>query len=158
MEPLKVQESGCWRVKQQHVLKAWDYIRIRLHGGWRRGRRNFARNYGGRPLSQIGGLQFAMETTPHISDDSFDTSDLDVEDLSCDEDAIGIPGCEILEKADQSFGKAHALRFLELVKLTKLLGSILRNGLWVPKDSNRGLVSLTTRIARLSPTATPFVS
>jgi hypothetical protein len=67
--------------------------------------------------------------TPHISDDSFDTSDLDVEDLSCDEDVVGIPGCEIVEEVDQGFGKAHALRFLELVKLAKLLSAILRNGL-----------------------------
>jgi len=58
------ESSRIWVLACQATAcaQAWDYIRIRLHGGWRRGRRNFARNYGGRPLSQIGGLQFAMET------------------------------------------------------------------------------------------------
>lgn len=67
--------------------------------------------------------------TPHLPDGSFDTSDLDVEDLSCDEDVGSLPGSEILERVDQSFGKLHALRFLELVRLTKLLGAILSSGL-----------------------------
>lgn len=67
--------------------------------------------------------------TPHIPDDAFDTSDLDVEDLSYDEDVVGLPGCELLERVDQASARVHALRFLELVNLTKLLDALLRNGL-----------------------------
>jgi hypothetical protein len=67
--------------------------------------------------------------TPHIPDGSFDTSDLDAEDLKSDEDVVGLPGCEILEAVDRAFGHVHALRFLELVKLSKLLGAIIGSGL-----------------------------
>jgi hypothetical protein len=67
--------------------------------------------------------------TPHISAESFDTSDLDVEDLSCDEEVTNLPGCEILGEEEQRFNNDHSLRFLELVRLTKLLGAVLKDGL-----------------------------
>lgn len=66
---------------------------------------------------------------PHLPDDSFDTSDLNVEDLACDEDVTGLPDCDILGKDEQGFSRVHSLRFLELVKLTKMLDAALRNGL-----------------------------
>jgi hypothetical protein len=67
--------------------------------------------------------------TPHIPDDSFDTSDLDVDDLSFDEDVTGVPGCDILDEGDRTFERHHAVRFLLSLRLTKLLGEALRHGL-----------------------------
>ena len=67
--------------------------------------------------------------SPHILDDSFDTSDLNVDDLLCEEDVSGLSGSDILEEEHQTSVRVHALRFLELVNLTKLLGAVLKNGL-----------------------------
>lgn len=67
--------------------------------------------------------------TPHAADDSFDTSSLSLEDMSCDEYVVALPGCDLLGKEDQIFQRGHALRFLELLDLTKLLNSALRTGL-----------------------------
>jgi hypothetical protein len=66
---------------------------------------------------------------PHLSGDSFDTSDLEMEDLACDEDVTGLPGCHILREEDRPFNRVHSLRFLELAKLTKLLDAMLTSGL-----------------------------
>ena len=67
--------------------------------------------------------------TPHLSDDSFDTSDLDMEDLLCDEEVTGLSGCDVLGTEEQQMDLVHALRFLELVKLTRLLDKALKYGL-----------------------------
>ncbi|KAG0651918.1 putative transcriptional regulatory [Hyphodiscus hymeniophilus] len=67
-------------------------------------------------------------STPHILDDSFDTSDLDVEDLSCDENVTGLLGCNIVSDEDQRLSLTQSLRFLELVRLTRLLGAALKHG------------------------------
>ena len=66
---------------------------------------------------------------PHLSDESFDTSDLEMDDLACDEDVTGLPGSEILGEKEQQFSHVHSLRFIELVKLTKILDIAVRNGL-----------------------------
>ena len=67
--------------------------------------------------------------SPHICDGSFDTSDLDLEDLAGDEDVLGLPGGHLLEEQDRTFNRHSSVRFLELVKLSKILGNVLKEGL-----------------------------
>lgn len=69
--------------------------------------------------------------TPHIVGGTFDTSDLDMDDLMSDEDVAGLSGEELLAERDRSFDHDSATRFLELIKMTKLLGEIVGNALSV---------------------------
>lgn len=65
----------------------------------------------------------------HITESSFDTSDLDLEDLAADEDVIGLPGWSLVAEEDRTFDKTNALQFLEVVKLSKVLSDVLSNSL-----------------------------
>jgi hypothetical protein len=66
---------------------------------------------------------------PHIPADSFDTSDLNIEDLGLDENLLGLPGCYLLDEGDRTFESRNAVRFLEKVKLTKIMAAVLKDGL-----------------------------
>jgi hypothetical protein len=68
---------------------------------------------------------------PHIPADSFDTSNLSIEDLDSDENVLGLPGCHLLDEGDRILESRNAVRFLENVKLTKILASVLKDALYV---------------------------
>ena len=68
---------------------------------------------------------------PHIPADSFDTSNLSIEDLDSDENVLGLPGCHLLDEGDRILESRNAARFLENVKLTKILASVLKDALYV---------------------------
>jgi hypothetical protein len=68
---------------------------------------------------------------PHIPADSFDTSNLSIEDLDSDENVLGLPGCYLLDESNRILESRNAVRFLENVKLTKILGSVLKDALYV---------------------------
>ncbi|KAL3425162.1 hypothetical protein PVAG01_04443 [Phlyctema vagabunda] len=63
----------------------------------------------------------------HILPDSFDTSELRYEDLACDEDVIGLPGWSLIEARDRSYKAHDAARFLESIKLSRILDNLLDN-------------------------------
>jgi hypothetical protein len=67
--------------------------------------------------------------TPHIAAGSFDTSGLDMSDLATDEDVAGLAGESLLVEHDRTFNQASAVRFLEVIKLTKILGTVLADAL-----------------------------
>jgi len=69
--------------------------------------------------------------TPHIAPGSYDTSDLDMGDLATDEDVAGLTGEYLLEEQDRTFNQGIAVRFLEVIKLTKVLGAVLADALQV---------------------------
>jgi hypothetical protein len=68
---------------------------------------------------------------PHIPADSFDTSNLSIEDLDSDENVLGLPGCHLLDEGGRILESRNAVRFLENVKLTKILASVLKDALYV---------------------------
>jgi hypothetical protein len=63
--------------------------------------------------------------TPHLRQESFDTTELSMADLASDEYIVGLPGCHLLDSADQDFQPQNAARFMEILKLTKLLSRVL---------------------------------
>jgi hypothetical protein len=63
--------------------------------------------------------------TPHLQQESFDTTELSMADLASDEHVVGLPGCHLLEGADQDFQPQNAARFMEILKLTTLLSRVL---------------------------------
>ncbi|CZR60691.1 uncharacterized protein PAC_10587 [Phialocephala subalpina] len=65
--------------------------------------------------------------TPHIVDGTWDTSDLDINDLMSDEDVAGVPGEQLLAEQDRTFDPDSGIRFLELVRATKTLSGIVGN-------------------------------
>jgi hypothetical protein len=65
--------------------------------------------------------------TPHIPDDSFDTSDLTMLDIASDEHIIRIPGSHLLGDANQAFYPMEGSKLLDLIKLTKILSGVLRD-------------------------------
>ncbi|EPE35349.1 Zn2/Cys6 DNA-binding protein [Glarea lozoyensis ATCC 20868] len=65
--------------------------------------------------------------TPHIQEGAFDTTELTMEDLASDEHITGLPGAHLLEEIDQTFQKFNANRFLEMMKLTRILSGVLKD-------------------------------
>ena len=66
--------------------------------------------------------------TPHIGPGSFDTSDLDMSDLELDEDVVGRGWDDLIDEKDRTFNRGDALRFIEAIKLTKILEIVLADG------------------------------
>ena len=58
-------------------------------------------------------------------------SNLSIEDLDSDENVLGLPGCHLLDEGDRILESRNAARFLENVKLTKILASVLKDALYV---------------------------
>jgi hypothetical protein len=52
----------------------------------------------------------------------------DMGDLASDGDAAGLPSENLLEEHDRKFDGDSSLRFLEVIKLTKILGRVLEDG------------------------------
>ena len=67
--------------------------------------------------------------TPHIPENSFDTSDLTIEDVASDEEVAGLPGCDLINANNRRFEEQDAARFIELVNISKVLSNVLSDGL-----------------------------
>jgi hypothetical protein len=67
--------------------------------------------------------------TPHIVEGTYDTSELDMNDLMSDEDISNLPGEQLLAEQDRGFDRDNGLRFLELIRLTKILSGTVGNAL-----------------------------
>lgn len=52
----------------------------------------------------------------------------DMGDLASDEDAAGLPSENLLEEHNRKSDGDSSLRFLEVIKLTKILGKVLEDG------------------------------
>ncbi|RDW72941.1 hypothetical protein BP6252_06848 [Coleophoma cylindrospora] len=63
---------------------------------------------------------------PHIPLNSFDTPELSLDDMSEDEDVIGLPGWSLLSEQDRTCNKDDGAQFLEMVHMSKLLDDVLR--------------------------------
>jgi hypothetical protein len=63
--------------------------------------------------------------TPHITNGSFNTPFLDIDDLMSDEDVCGLPGEHILAEQDRVFSHGHAIGYIESIRLTKVLDDVL---------------------------------
>jgi hypothetical protein len=61
----------------------------------------------------------------HIPDGSFTTPDLEFEDLMSGENVVEFPCATYINESDRSFQRHHAARFLQTIKLTKILDDIL---------------------------------
>ncbi|KAH6666699.1 fungal-specific transcription factor domain-containing protein [Halenospora varia] len=64
---------------------------------------------------------------PHILPSSFSMAELSLEDLSSDENVVGLPGAHLIDVADQEFQPQAAASFLEGIELTKVLSDVLKN-------------------------------
>lgn len=65
---------------------------------------------------------------PHIHKDVYGTSNLDMEDLRFDED-VPEDLCDMVDVSSANFDVSTAARYLELVKLTQILGDLLHESL-----------------------------
>lgn len=61
----------------------------------------------------------------HIPQSAFNTSDLTTEDLLVEEDVTDLPYGRIITEPDRRPNQARAVNFLEMVRLSKLLGTLL---------------------------------
>ncbi|KAK2871701.1 hypothetical protein FQN49_002909 [Arthroderma sp. PD_2] len=62
---------------------------------------------------------------PHIHNNSFDTKDIEIEDLVSDEDVTGPVYSMFVREGDRPRAIPLAVRFMERIKLTKLLDNVL---------------------------------
>ncbi|KAF3483551.1 fungal specific transcription factor domain-containing protein [Arthroderma uncinatum] len=62
---------------------------------------------------------------PHIHNDSFDTRDIEIEDLMSDEDVGGHAYSMVVQEGDRPYAISLAVRFIERIKLTKMLDNVL---------------------------------
>ncbi|KUJ15951.1 uncharacterized protein LY89DRAFT_735093 [Mollisia scopiformis] len=65
--------------------------------------------------------------TPHIVEGTYDTSELDMDDLASDEDVSGLLGEKLLADQDRWFDPDSGFRFLELIRATKTLSGVVGN-------------------------------
>jgi hypothetical protein len=68
------------------------------------------------------------DNTPHIPAGLFGNSGLDMGDLASDECFARLLSENLLEEHDRKFDGDSSLRFLEVIKLTKILGKVLEDG------------------------------
>ncbi|KAH8648199.1 fungal-specific transcription factor domain-containing protein [Tricladium varicosporioides] len=65
--------------------------------------------------------------TPHILPSSFSMTELSLEDLSSDENIVGLSGAHLVDVANQEFQPQAAASFLSAIELTKVLSDVLKD-------------------------------